>query len=251
MSVTCEGRRFTRKAFNQAYRDVILGNRFQEIPAYYRQHRSRYRKTLEYLSELPLPRPARVLEIGGGQIAVLCRRLFEDHCVVGDVSEACGPSVTQHGIKFVKCDLLHDDLPNRDDFDVVVLCEVVEHLPIPLYIILEKVRLWVKPGGFVFITTPNLYRLRNVIRLALGMKVFGTFFYPEPGQGIGHPFEYYKEHLIWHLEKAGLQVCGVCYAQLIGAGSTMWTNAARWLARPLLLRPLWRDCLVAWAQRLS
>lgn len=219
------------------------------MPGYYREHRTRYRKTLGGLAKLPLPRPARLLEIGGGQIALLSRDLFGDECVVGDLSEKYAESVTRHGLGFVKCDLLYDDISERNAFDVVVLCEVVEHLPVPLHLVLEKVRQWIKPGGYLFITTPNLYRLRNLVRLAAGAKVFGMLYYPEPGHGIGHPFEYSMPHLGWHLRKAGYEDVNMELVQLISTGANPVSKVLRFLAKPLALRPLWRDCIVATARK--
>lgn len=239
------GRAFTRAAFNEAYRDVILGNRFHETPSYYLENRPRYRDTLARLAQLPLPRPARVLEVGGGQIALLCRRMFGDEGMVADVSEDFAESVTRYGIGFARCNLLYDDLPDRDAFDAVVLCEVVEHLPVPLHLVLEKIKRWIRPGGYLFLTTPNLYRLRNLVRLALGLHVFGAFFYPEPGRGIGHPFEYSTDHLTWHMRKAGFENIEADLVQLIATGATPLTKVLRFAARPLALRPLWRDCIVA------
>ena len=137
-----------------------------------------------------------------------------------------------------------------EEFDLVVLCEVVEHLPMPLHTVLEKVKAWMAPGGWLFLTTPNLYRLRNVVRLAFGKHVFSFFFYPERGHGIGHPFEYYIDHLVWHIEKAGFESVHTELAQLITTGSTPLTKLGRFCATPLLhLRPLWRDCIVAWAKK--
>jgi hypothetical protein len=79
-----------------------------------------------------------------------------------------------------------------------------------------------------YITTPNLYRLRNLVRMALGARVFDLFYLPERGQGIGHPFEYSAFHLQWQLEKAGFKVDQIQLRQQDNAGAslhhTAWTN---------------------------
>jgi hypothetical protein len=88
-----------------------------------------------------------------------------------------------------------------------------------------------------------------LVRLALGLRVFDRFYIPEKGQGIGHPFEYSDIHLKWHLERAGFESVKIELHQLYNVGSTPLTQIGRIIASPLSLRPLWRDSLVAVAQR--
>jgi SAM-dependent methyltransferase len=175
------------------------------------------------------------------------KALYGCEAVVADVSDKYKDSVLKQGCGFKVCDLLYDDLPERNHFDIVVMCEVVEHLPVPPYQILSKIKKWMKPGGLLFMTTPNLYRLRNVIRLGLGMRVFDYFFIPERGQSIGHPFEYYDEHLSWQIVKGGFKDVETRYMQLSLTGSTLKAKLARILLSPLLLRDKFKDTLVVTA----
>lgn len=237
------------RAFAAAYQKVVLGNSFCEEPGYYRTYRGRYRATMAWLCRTGLARPARLLEIGGGQIALLSKELFGDEAVVADVGDEHASAVTRHGVEFRRCDLIRDDLPERAVFDAVVLCEVVEHLPVPLHLVLEKVARWVRPGGLVFVTTPNLYRLRNVVRLATGHELFCPLHYPEPGQGIGHPFEFSSDHLRWHMQRAGLEGVVVELTQLTMRGSSLGANLGRLAAWPLIMaRRTLRDSLVGWGR---
>lgn len=241
-------RNFDGSAFDAAYREVILGNAFFEIPQYYVQNRPRYRNTMKRVCRLPLPEKAEVLEIGGGQTALLMSRLFGDKSSCGDLYETYASSLTRHGVEVFLYDLTRDEPPPGRQWDLILLCEVVEHLPVPPHIILEKLRRAIRPGGFLFVTTPNLYRFRNVVRLALGKPVLSTFFYPEPGQGIGHPIEYSDAHLRWHLERAGFTVEWTELCQLANNAATFGAQLARWASTPLYLRRLWRDNLVAAAR---
>lgn len=246
---TPQRRTFTTAEFDRAYDEVVIGNHFFEEPAYYRRYRGRYRRTLAYVARLPLPRPARILEVGGGQMILLCRELFGDHGTLADVSETYADAVTRFDLGFTTCDLLHDDLPARGEYDLVVLGEVIEHLPVPPHIVLDKVRRWIRPGGHVLVTTPNLYRLRNVVRLALGMRLFCNFYYPPRGRSLGHPVEYSREQLGWQIERAGLDLVFNELTQLSNRGSSVAANVARALMVPLLARPEWRDNLVACGRR--
>ena len=238
-------RTLARGEFDRAYDELILNNKYVEEKGYYRRYRKRYFKTLQYFANLDLPRPAKILEVGGGQIALLAHHLFGDEGTTGDINEAYARPVTSHGLDFVVCDLVHDDVPHRDHFDVFVLCEVIEHMPIPPHIVLEKIKQWIKPGGVILLTTPNLYRLRNTLRLLTGMRVFCNWYYPPRGKGLGHPIEYSAEHMQWQLEKAGFEVRIMDHVQLTNAGSHWWSRIMRAVLAPLLLRPLWRDALVA------
>lgn len=241
--------RLDKNTFDRHYDKLILRGDFFEEDGYYVRERPRYYRTLQYVLE-QIEDTAdlaalEVLEIGGGQIALLLNGMFGCKCVIADVNPEYGDSLVRHGHEFRVCDLLHDDLPDRGRFDVVVMCEVIEHLPVPPYKILPKLAQWMKPGGLLFLTTPNLYRLRNVLRLALGMRVFDTFFLPERGQPIGHPLEYSAEHLAWQLERAGFPAPSIRYRQLALTGASLRARIARWMFAPLLFREKFRDSLVA------
>jgi SAM-dependent methyltransferase len=241
--------KLSRSSFDRAYQDLVLSNIFFEKPSYYIQQKPRYRQVLEDIQQLPLSNTANLLEIGGGQIALLSQALLGTQATVADLNDTYKSGLLQHGITFETCDLLHDNLNLPNTFDGIVMCEVIEHLPIPPYIVLEKIQRWMKPGGWIYITTPNLYRLRNLVRMAFGARVFDLFYLPERGQGIGHPFEYSAFHLQWQLEKAGFKVDQVQLRQQDNAGASFITQLGRIMATPLLLRPLWRDKLVAIARK--
>ena len=240
---------FTKKNFDCAYSKAILNSKFFEKDSYYIQQKIRYFNTLKCIRKLPLPETPQLLEVSGGQIALICQELFDCQSTVIDVNETYKQSLLEHQIQFQVCDLLHDDLQKRNYYDLVVMCEVIEHMPIPPHIVLEKIKSWIKPGGWLFLTTPNLYRLRNLVRLALGLRVFDTFLIPKRGSSIGHPFEYSQAHLKWQLETAGFESINIELRQLDNAGATLQTQIGRAIASPLLLRPLWRDKLVAVAQK--
>lgn len=241
-----------KKIFDNKYDKLILGSKFFEQEQYYIRERPRYFNTLKFLLAKIDPSNdlsgLHILEIGGGQISLLMHALFGCKAVVADVSDKYEDSVQKQGCDFRVCDLLYDDLPDRNHFDIVIMCEVVEHLPVPPYQILSKIRNWMKPGALLFVTTPNLYRLRNVIRMILGMRVFDYFFIPERGQSIGHPFEYSDEHLSWQIARGGFEDIEVSYKQLSFTGSTPKAKLARTFLAPLFFRNKFRDTLVVTAR---
>jgi 2-polyprenyl-3-methyl-5-hydroxy-6-metoxy-1,4-benzoquinol methylase len=238
-----------RDRFDQLYSDYIIGNGFFESDEYYRLERERYWRSLEYLARLPLRFPARILEIGGGQIAILCKHLFGDECEVGDVSDTYRAPLDKHGISFFNCNLLNDSYRGASNqFDCVVLLEVIEHLPIPPYIIFNRLKGFLKPGGILLLTTPNLFRLRNLVRMLLGIEFLDHFMYPDGHRGLGHQLEYSAEHLLWQFSQAGMEVIYLKHDELGHVGHSTKAKLARRLLAPLRMRGKWRDELIAAAR---
>ena len=71
--------------------------------------------------------------------------------------------MAEHGVEAIHWNLCKSEPPISGKFDFVFFSEVIEHLPIPGYIVLERLRKVLRPGGVIICTTPNLYRLRNVV----------------------------------------------------------------------------------------
>src|SRR5690242_16060899 len=75
-----------RKSFDAHYDSSIIGGGFVESDDYYRVERERYWRSLQLLGNCEIQSPASILEIGGGQLALLRKKLFGDHTVVADVN---------------------------------------------------------------------------------------------------------------------------------------------------------------------
>jgi SAM-dependent methyltransferase len=89
-------------------------------------------------------------------------------------------------------------------FDVVLFCEVIEHLQSdPLKVLLEIKRV-LKPSGRLILTTPNVGRLDNVCRMIAGANIY------DPYSGYGpygrHNREYNRHELTRLLEFCGFEV---------------------------------------------
>lgn len=98
-----------------------------------------------------------------------------------------------------------DAFPYRDDFfDVILYCEIIEHLlSDPVHALIE-IRRVLKPGGVLVITTPNVARLDNVRKIIAGENVY------DPYSGHGpygrHNREYTSEDLFGLLSANGFTV---------------------------------------------
>jgi 2-polyprenyl-3-methyl-5-hydroxy-6-metoxy-1,4-benzoquinol methylase len=130
------------------------------------------------------------------------------------------------------------------------MAEVIEHVPRPPHLVFADLKECLRPGGTLVITTPNLYRFRNRVRMALGQPIFDHFRYPQMDRPLGHFLEYSREQIEWHLREAGFEIRLSRLDQLDYGGASAGARLARQALRPLLwLRPLWRDSLVFLARR--
>ena len=89
-------------------------------------------------------------------------------------------------------------------FEVVLLCEVLEHLQTdPLRVLLEIKRV-LKEGGHLILSTPNVSRLENVCRMIAGVNIY------DPYSGYGaygrHNREYNKHELALLLGHCGFDL---------------------------------------------
>lgn len=232
-----------RKRFEEAYERVILKNTFLETKAYYEQRKERYWNTLRHLA--PYLVGKRVLDIGGGQFALLTKALYGTDSEVADLDSRYRASLDSSGIAFHHLDLMKDEFRFERPFDMVILGEVIGHVPAPPHWVFEKLAAVLNPGGRLVLTTPNLFRLRNVVRMLMAKPIFTPFVMPEKDHPPGHFIEYEQPQLEWQLQRAGLMIEVSEHLQLDMGGSTLAARLGRRLAAPLFwMRPVLRDNLL-------
>jgi 2-polyprenyl-3-methyl-5-hydroxy-6-metoxy-1,4-benzoquinol methylase len=225
-----------------------VGGGFFETDEYYRFEKERYWRSLELLCKLNIKASARILEIGGGQLALLCKSLFDDDCTVADISQKYAAPLQKAGLEVVILNLMENEAVKIGDYDVIILLEVIEHIPLPGHIVFERIKPLLKPSGLIFLTTPNLFRIRNLIRMIRGVEFLDRFTVPQAGQSLGHQLEYSANHLRWQLERAGMQIVMLEHDSMGRTGHSFTARLARRLLAPFDLRPVWRNGLVAAAR---
>lgn len=110
-----------------------------------------------------------------------------------------------HSLPFFHFNIEEGRFPfETDAFDVVLLCEVVEHLQNdPVQVLLEIKRV-LREGGHLILTTPNVSRLENVCRMIAGVNIY------DPYSGYGaygrHNREYNKHELTLLLQYCGFEI---------------------------------------------
>ena len=126
-----------------------------------------------------LPPGGRVLDLGcasGGLLALL--RPHAGHLAGLELSPSAAAAAAQIGDEVVHGALEDPDLPFApDSFDVVVLADVLEHLPDP-GAALRRAAGWARPDGWVLVSVPNIAHWKARLTIARGAfpwEQSGTF----------------------------------------------------------------------------
>jgi SAM-dependent methyltransferase len=137
----------------------------------------------------------RLLEIGASPyyITLLLHRLRGYEVYMTNFFSEAYPKIGQQIVSshrfgesyqcnFVSVNVERERLPYPDhSFDVVLFCEVIEHLTQdPTFALCELHRV-LKPNGYLLLTTPNVYRIQNVLGILSGRS---NLFHPYSGHGV-------------------------------------------------------------------
>ena len=241
----------TKTSFNKIFADTIIGGGFFEGDDYYRRYRDRYFNTLRYIERTSgLARGLRVLDVGSGQFACLLQELADAKPVILDVDDAIAEAVSAREIPFVCHSLAADSDPplDRASFDVIIMAEVVEHLPTPPYQSLERLRPLLSADGSLFVTTPNVARPRNIAKLLVHGGFHQHWEVPDPPRPLGHVREYSLDETTWQCRRAGYTRVTGDLVQLSMGASSLGAKAWRYACAPLRLYPKLRDSIIVRAQ---
>jgi SAM-dependent methyltransferase len=107
--------------------------------------------------------------------------------------------------KYVNYNAETDDLPfDAGTFDVILCCEIIEHMTNDPVTALISLKSLLKEGGRLILTTPNVSRLENVARMITGVNIY------DPYSGYGpygrHNREYNKHELHLLLTQLGFEI---------------------------------------------
>jgi len=238
----------TGTGFDDAYARIVLGREFVEYRDYYVQARSRFAQTLALIGRLGLPEGARHLDVGGGQMALLSREMFGFAPFVGDVVDTAAGEVAAEGVGFQRVNLMDERYESTTRYDLITLCEVIEHIPVPPYVTFGKLTALLEPGGWLVMTTPNGFRVRNILRMIAGREVVDIYRYPEGDQPLGHQHEYTVKQMDWQLRHAGYAPHTLETYVSGWRGASTGARLAHLLTKPLNLVPHLRDGIIVAAR---
>jgi SAM-dependent methyltransferase len=156
-------------------------------------------------------RPIRLLDVGPTPFTLFIKEALPDHEVWGlDRTDLLKQRFVQRGVQFKTCNLDDGKVPFADRFfDMIIFTEVLEHVFAPPSEILQEFKRVLRPGGELILGVPNIARLANRLRLALGVS-------PLPDadnqmkrdwvHGHGHLHEYTRREIVDLCRKNGLEV---------------------------------------------
>jgi hypothetical protein len=150
--------------------------------------------------ECPDERGVRVLDVGVSLQTQLLRHNYPG-CVdtLDIVDSGIEPGTGQKHTVFDLNDLYYRERwPVLEGYDVVVMCEVIEHLYTPSVMVLAGVATWMKPGGHLFVQTPNAVALHKRVKAA-----FGRHPYMDLSAGTRLAPPHFREYTIRELISAG------------------------------------------------
>lgn len=142
---------------------------------YLKQHAKRFTEILQLIPDEPLK--YRICDVGAGlgflSILLKIKGGYTVDAVDLDTSVSFWQErFNKYGISQNAVDISKDHLPFEDaTFDIVIFSEVIEHLPSTPFMIMSEFKRVLKKGGYLIITTPNICRLSNIVKLASGQNI--------------------------------------------------------------------------------
>ena len=98
-----------------------------------------------------------------------------------------------------------DTFPYQDNkFDLVLFCEILEHLALDPLRPLQEIHRVLKPGGYLLLTTPNVLACQNIFKLAVGRNIYDS--YSSYGVYGRHNREYTPKEVSLLLKACGFEV---------------------------------------------
>lgn len=168
---------------------------------YFRDHHERLALDFEWISHAVINRSSPILEIGGYPF-FLTRSLQRAGYAIQTADQRVGESAhlaRQLGLAVSWCDIEREALPFADNmFDEIIFNEVFEHLRVNPIFTLRNVQRVLRPGGRLWLSTPNLKSLRGIVNFiwhseawaVVGGGVYSQYRALERGEGMGHVREY-------------------------------------------------------------
>lgn len=147
---------------------------------------------------------SRICELGPAGVGLACAKEFGASVDAFDcVEHFFKPIYTRYNVPVHCLDLNKSARVGYNQYDLVLFCEVFEHLiRWPLDTLIE-LRESLVPGGYLLLTTQNLHRLSNRLRMVFGRNLFVQST-PE-NLLMGHLREYSASELVDLLNKSGFE----------------------------------------------
>lgn len=189
---------------------------------YSEQHKTRLAFDLAYLQEeFPNTSSTKILELGSTPLILTSAIQERGYTIIGVdmLPNRFKSSIKNNNLDIVQAELGNGDLPFPDDsFDALILNEVFEHLQSNLIIVFNELKRVLKPGGKLFLSTPNLKSVVGIRNFLFRGKAYSCCgeLYEEHKKFIkyghmGHVREYSPIEVITFLYKMGFKTETLIY----------------------------------------
>jgi hypothetical protein len=151
---------------------------------------------------VPRATPLRVLDVGPSFQTALVRRELPRSVVdtLGFEDPLIPLRESERHLTFDLNDAIHPDLwPRADPYDVVLMCEVIEHLYTSPTQVLAAVRSLMTDGSHLILQTPNACALHKRLQMLAGRHPFGPI-----AEDRTKPL-HFREYLVSELCDAGMK----------------------------------------------
>ena len=221
----------------------------QEVGAtrnpYFRSHLERYRHTLEALEAWMPGRRRTALEMGTTWVfAVLLKNWLglsevdvTDWQPDGASAGIRDLTVLGNSLRTFSLDLESEPLPVENDrYDLVLCCEVLEHLDVDPMFMLAEINRTLAPGGRLLLTTPNSTSARNATKILNGYAPHFFMKYNKDRSPYRHNIEYGPDQVAGLLNAAGLHVERIWTADTFEAPVPEMIQQMKALGYPVAMR---------------
>lgn len=201
--------------------DAFLGtceenlSRQGHIEQYLYQQASRLYSTFQLASKY-VSDGDRILSVGAGPayVEVNLKQRFDLDVTVAEFPgglEKNRDLYAYHDFDTIGCDLSDPDpFETEERYDLVLACEIVEHLPKPPRRLIEFLGQHVASDGHLLLTTPNLARIDVIGKLLLNRPIFASppEFFSETSfeNEYVHRREYVPAEIVDEIDAAGMEL---------------------------------------------
>jgi 2-polyprenyl-3-methyl-5-hydroxy-6-metoxy-1,4-benzoquinol methylase len=167
---------------------------------YFTYHRRRYQFTLTKVAAAAAGRAIRVLDVGCYPYFLSSALIKLGHEVYGVASEHESTYEPNVAVLNIEKDIFPWE---TGFFDLVIFSEVIEHLvysPVPA---LREMHRVTRPGGHIFVSTPNIASARQRLLLLKGKTVMFPLYdyFREDGAGVNPYHRHNREYTLDELEQ--------------------------------------------------
>lgn len=175
-----------------------------------RGHLNRYTDEMELITHLL--KKGKILDVGSSpyHLTYCLKKLGFDVWGIDINPMVLKKFQIKHGLKIKRCNIEKEKTPFKDHtFDLVVFTEILEHLGNDPLGVLKEVHRVLKPGGLIFLSTPNIYTLHKIIMFVFGRSfndVLGELRKVKSTGYMGHMREYSNREVKMILGDCGFKI---------------------------------------------